>query len=169
MNKTEQQIYELLSPIANRIGYNIVKITFNGKIRKVLDIMIERVDGNNISISDCKNATNNFSTAIDVEEIIPTKYYLEVSSAGSERPLVKLEDYKRFAGRKAFIKLYEAINDVRNLKADISEVDGEKITFIRDSGENFIVNFNNIKTANLIFTDEMYKEIIKQNKKKRGE
>ena len=58
----------------------------------LVEIFIERLDGEKIEVGDCQLVSRNISAILDVEDIISGKYFLEVSSAGLERPLVKFQD-----------------------------------------------------------------------------
>ena len=69
--------------------------------------------------------TSNYET---VEDIIKDKYFLEVASAGIERPLVKLQDFERFLGREIKLKLKEPHNGKISFKGKLTEVKGKEIT-----------------------------------------
>ncbi len=56
-----------------------------------------------VSVEDCARVSRDLSAVLDVEDIVPTAYTLEVSSPGLDRPLRHADDYRRFAGRRAKI------------------------------------------------------------------
>src|SRR5215212_3413910 len=56
-----------------------------------------------VSVEDCARVSRDLSAILDVEEVVPLAYTLEVSSPGLDRPLRQLDDYRRFAGRRAKI------------------------------------------------------------------
>ena len=104
----ERKIAELIDSTLNDLGYGVVKITINGSTNKVVEIFIERLDGVKIEVGECQLVSRNISAILDVEDIISGNYFLEVSSAGLERPLVKLQDFVRYADSEVKIRLKEA-------------------------------------------------------------
>ena len=97
---------------------------------------------------------------IDVEDIIKDKYFLEVASAGVERPLVKLQDFERFLGREIKLKLKEPHNGKIGFKGKLIEVKGKEIT-IKSKNVQLIFAYDNIKGANLVLTDEEFRQLLK--------
>lgn len=160
LSSIEQKIFDLLEPVAKSIGYEIVKVQMQGSNRKVLDIAIDKLDGTSITIRDCKNASNNFSAILDVEDIIADKYYLEVGSAGVERPLVKLADFDRFAGRLITLKTHKAVGETKKFQGEILERKENVITLKLTTGENMGFDYDNVKSANLVFTEEMFRKVL---------
>ena len=61
-----------------------------------------------VSVEDCAQVSRDLSAVLDVEDVVPTAYTLEVSSPGLDRPLRSADDYRRFAGRRAKIVMREA-------------------------------------------------------------
>ncbi len=161
----EQKIIELIEPTLNGLGVSVVRVTFQGGARKILEILIDHLDGQQVSVKDCREASKNISAILDVEDIIKDKYFLEISSAGIERPLVKLQDFERFLGKDIKLKLKEPHNNNINFKGKIIEVRENKIT-IKSKNVELVFNYENIKSANLVFTDEMFQELLKNNKKR---
>ncbi len=161
----EQKIFALIEPVANNLGYELVDVNLQNGNRKVLDIAIDRIDGVPVSIEDCKNASNNFSAILDVEDIIFDKYLLEVRSAGVERPLVKLVDFDKFKDRLVSIKLHNPFNGAKRFEGRIVERNGEIIKLMmKDMKEPIAFEYSNIKTAKLVFTNEMFREALAKHK-----
>ena len=63
-----------------------------------------------VSVEDCARVSRDLSAVLDVEDIVPTAYTLEVSSPGLDRPLRGADDYRRFAGRRAKLVMREAVD-----------------------------------------------------------
>ena len=93
---------------------------------------------------------------------IEGKYFLEVSSAGVERPLVKITDFEKFAGREVKIRLKAAFNGNLTYKGQLLGVEEEKV---RLKSKNIEISFDygNIKNAKLVLTDDMFRALL--NKK----
>ena len=93
----EQRVTNLIESTVTTLGFDIVKVIIHGTSTKVVEILIERIDGEKVQVNDCQIVSRNISAVLDVEDIIPGKYFLEVSSAGVERPLVKITDFEKKA------------------------------------------------------------------------
>ena len=162
----ENQIHQIIEAPLQSIGFDVVRLRLHNRSSgvnnvKVLEILIERTDGVHISITDCKNASNHISAILDVEYIIDGKYNLEVSSAGIERPLVKLQDFDRFKEYVAEIKLHNALNGAKKYECTIIGIEGDAVKVRIGKDEVVSIDFENIKDAKIILTDELYKKIVK--------
>jgi ribosome maturation factor RimP len=123
----EYKIAELVESTVNELGFGIVKIAINGSANKIVEIFIERLDGEKIEVGDCQTVSRNISAILDVEDIISGKYFLEVSSAGLERPLVKLEDFEKYANSEIKIRLKEPHNGNLSFRGKLLGVIDKKI------------------------------------------
>jgi ribosome maturation factor RimP len=155
----EKKIEELIQDTVNELGFGIVKITVHGSISKVVEIFIENLKGEQIGIEDCQIVSRNISAILDVEDIIPGKYFLEVSSAGLERPLVKLQDFIKYAESEIKIRLKNPHNDNLSFRGRLLGVVDGKIK-LKSKNVELEFDFDNIKKANLVLTDEMFKQIL---------
>lgn len=162
MQTIEQQIIDAVQDNLKDIGFDLVKVTLKGSTHKVLEILIDRLDGKKVTIIDCRNSSRIISALLDIEDIISDKYFLEVSSAGIERPLIKFEDYTRFLGREATIKLKELLNGQTRYQGKIVKAEDNKI-HLNNHGEDIVFSFDMIKKASLVLTDEMFRNLM--NKK----
>ena len=159
----EEKIAALIETAINDLGLDLVKLTFQGGSRKILEVHIDRKDGNKVQVKDCRDVSRNFSAILDVEDIIKDKYFLEVSSAGVERPLVKLEDFERFTGKEIKLKLKEPHNGKISFKGKLIEVKGRDIV-IKSKNVQLVFAYDNIKGANLVLTDEIFRQLLKGTK-----
>ncbi len=66
-----------------------------------------------VDLELCADVSRDLSPALDVADLIPHAYHLEVGSPGIERPLLREADFVRFAGEKAKLKLREPIRGQR--------------------------------------------------------
>ena len=76
------------------------------KNRPVLDVRIERAYGEKITVDDCARASRAIEARLDEGNMVGTRYVLEVSSPGVERPLRNAADWKRFVGRDAVVSAH---------------------------------------------------------------
>src|SRR5271156_4437025 len=86
------------------MGYCLVRVALTGAQRPTLQVMAERGDEVAMTVDDCADISRSISALLDVADPIASAYTLEVSSPGIDRPLVRPEDYQRFAGHLARIE-----------------------------------------------------------------
>lgn len=161
----EKKIAELIESTVNDLGFGIVKIAINGSSNKIVEIFIERLDGEKIEVGDCQIVSRNISAILDVEDIILGKYFLEVSSAGLERPLVTLQDFEKYSDSEIKIRLKEPHNGNLSFRGKLLGVVDKKIK-LKSKNVEIGFDFENIKKANLVLTDEMFRELLNKSKKK---
>ena len=164
-----EKIEELLTPLANDYETEIIQITY---ARKTLQILLEKNDGTSPTIDECEELSKAFSATLDVENVINEKYYLEVSSAGMDRPLIKLNDYIKFKGRDIKLELKPPRNETdtrKQFKGKIEDVKDNTIqlkTTLDNTEQIITIDYNNINKAKLLITDELLRQILNTNKKK---
>lgn len=159
----EEKIAQLIESSLNALGFDLVRVLVHGSGVKTIEISLDRQDGEKINVNDCKVASNNISAILDVEDFIADKYFLEVSSAGLERPLVKLNDYQKFVSREAKIRLKQSFNEKLSFRGHLQGIEGDKV-YMEIAGETLQFPFENIKSGKLVMSDDMFKELL--NKKK---
>jgi ribosome maturation factor RimP len=109
------------------MGYELVGVEFDGH-QRVLRVYIDRPEG--INVDDCSAVSYQLSGLLDVEDPIPGRYQLEVSSPGMDRPLFKLEHFDRFRGEMARIQLSRPLEGRRRYKARLQGVDGQDVLLL---------------------------------------
>ncbi|MBI4377929.1 MAG: ribosome maturation factor RimP [Nitrospinae bacterium] len=103
-----------------------------------------------ITIDDCQNISHQIERLLDVEDVIPHSYILEVSSPGIERPLKKLSDYNRFKGSLIQIYLYFPLQNKKSIVGTIMKVEGDIISIEEgDTGKIAEIPFKDISKAHL--------------------
>lgn len=140
-------------------GAELVDLEFKSEARGwVLRLFIEKAGSaeKNASTKDaavdlgmCSNVARDLSPALDVADVIPHRYHLEVSSPGVERELKSIRDYVRFTGQKAKLRLKTAIKGQKVLTGTIG-TDGDTI-LVDESGRKTEVPFVQIEQARLVF------------------
>jgi ribosome maturation factor RimP len=117
--------------------------------RWLVRVTLDRLDGP-VSIEDCENVSRQLSAKLDVEDLVPHAYDLEVSSPGVERPLRTLGDFERFKGRPAKVVVGGGPDAGQSLEGDLEGTEGDEI-LIRVNGEERRIQLDRIKRANLVF------------------
>lgn len=162
MQTIEQKIIDNIEETINDMGFELVIVRLKGTTSKILEILIDRLNDEKVTIEDCEEVSQNISAILDVEGIIEEAYSLEVSSSGLERPLVKFDNFIRFTGREVKIKLTELLKNKSRYKGKIIKAENNIIYLKLEEGE-IAIDYNLIKSANLILTDEIFQKLL--NKK----
>lgn len=116
--------------------------------RPVLRIFVDKPDG--ITIDDCAIISRQVSTMLDVEDIIPDKYILEVSSPGLDRKLVKPEHYQRYIGSKIKIKLSPDVQGRKKFSGTLDSFCDGVISLIDEKeGQEHKINIEDVHLARL--------------------
>lgn len=129
-----REVTDFLEPILEDMGYELVDVAYgtrNG--RWVLQVFMDKEGG--VTIDDCARVSGEIGDLIDVRDIIPHEYVLEVSSPGLDRPLKKRKDFQRATGRKVKIRTIEPREGRRNFTGRLDRVEGDMITVLVDGAE----------------------------------
>jgi len=102
-----------------------------------------------VSVDQCARVSRDLSAILDVEDVVPTAYTLEVSSPGLDRPLRRLDDYRRFTGRLAKIVMREKVDGQGFFRGTIAGVDGQDVLIDGDDRRTHRVPLDVITRANL--------------------
>ena len=102
-----ERVRDLAVRVAGTYGLEIFDVQFRREASgMVLRIRLDRpgpaaTAEDSVGVDDCARVSRDLSAVLDVEDVVPTAYTLEVSSPGLDRPLRDAADYRRFCGRRA--------------------------------------------------------------------
>ncbi|GAB6192302.1 ribosome maturation factor RimP [Desulfocastanea catecholica] len=113
----------------------------------VLRVFIDSEAG--VTLEDCSKVSRELGRYLDVEDFIDHAYHLEVSSPGLERPLRSVDDFTRYCGRKARVKVHEAIDGEKVFEGTIEKIEDELIYLRLDDGRSIQFSFEKINKARL--------------------
>ncbi len=153
--QTKHPLQDLLEPVITGLGYEVVRILTIGQKNPTLQIMIDRLDGKDITVEDCATASRAVSAVLDEKDPIKDQYSLEVSSPGLDRPLTKIEHFKRFSGYEARIETAVEVEKRKRFKGILGNVDEQNRVHIDVDGTDYAIAFDDISKAKLILTDEL--------------
>jgi ribosome maturation factor RimP len=102
-----------------------------------------------VSLEDCERVSQELGPILDVEDVLPDSYTLEVTSPGLDRPLRDARDYERFAGRLAKIVTREPINRQTAFAGRLRGMDGDDVLFENEGGKLIRLPLNAISRARL--------------------
>ena len=114
----------------------------------LLRVYIDKPGG--VSHADCALVSEQLSAMLDVEDLVPGRYVLEVSSPGLDRKLTKPSDFTYFVGRRARLVLKEAVGEQKVLEGRLAGFENGRVRV--DLGENRVQEFEvgNIRRAQLV-------------------
>ncbi|MBE6844246.1 MAG: ribosome maturation factor RimP [Ruminococcus sp.] len=123
---TEQIVFDLAKPIADECGSEIWDVRFEKEGASwYLRVFIDREEG--VTIDDCEAVSRPLSDLLDEKDPISQGYFLEVGSAGLERELIRESHFKASLGKLVTVKLFKALDGVKDFTAKLSGFDKESL------------------------------------------
>jgi len=123
-----EQVRALAGRVAGSYGLDIFDVQFRREGQGlVLRVQIDRPGPSatateSVSVDDCARISRDLSAVLDVEDLVPDAYTLEVSSPGLDRPLRSADDYRRFSGRQAKLVMREPVDGQKYFKGRLGGV-----------------------------------------------
>ena len=138
----------LLEPIVTKLGYELVRVLTIGQKNPTLQIMIDRLDGANITVDDCATVSRAVSDILDEKDPIE-------GSPGLDRPLTKLEHFQRYNNYEAKIETSCEVEGRKRFKGKLSGVESNGLVHINMNDQDYAIPFADINKAKLVITDEL--------------
>src|SRR5262245_35106618 len=144
------RVRRLIQDVIEGQGYELVDAEFKGAGKSsVLRIFIDSPSG--ISHRDCELVSEQVGTVLDVEDLIPFSYTLEVSSPGLERKLVKESDFNRFGGKLARIQTRIPLRQQKVFRGRLQGLSEGKVRLELPKGDFLEIPLDVIQEARLEF------------------
>jgi ribosome maturation factor RimP len=155
----EARIARIAEPVANHLGYALVRVKVTQERGLTLQIMAEDRNGR-FTIADCERLSKELSPILDVEDPIDREYHLEVSSPGIDRPLVRARDFRAYVGHEAKIELSDMIEGRKRFRGIIKAADEASVTITlpdvaRDQNPDHRLPLEMLSEAKLVMTDAL--------------
>ncbi len=145
----EARVAALADQVAASTGTEVVLVEIKGGgNRSVVRAYIDQPGG--VSLNDCERFSKSLSVLLDVDDLIPSSYILEVSSPGIDRPLVKKADFERFLGKRAKVRTRVPIAGQRNFKGSIIDIKDDRVGLEVAPGKQVEISLADIEKANLL-------------------
>ncbi|MEL6583013.1 MAG: ribosome maturation factor RimP [Pseudomonadota bacterium] len=158
----DRRLLEIVQPVVEDMGYEVVRIRYQGGKRPVLQIMADKPDGG-IEVEDCALISRQLGAVLDVEDPIESEYNLEVSSPGIDRPLTRLKDFDAWEGYEAKIETEELIDGRKRFRGTLAGIEGDEVLINIEEG-TVGLQFNWLADAKLVMTDELVRESLRARK-----
>jgi ribosome maturation factor RimP len=172
-----ERVREIAERVAASSGLEVVEVEFLGggsarMLRVFLDKPAAAADAgtaanqgaaHGVTHEDCANFSREFGTILDVEDVMPGSYTLEVSSPGLDRKLIKAADFSRFAGSRVKLTTRQPINGNRHFEGRLESFESGRLTLDLSvashksrkkmgaaAGQKVEIEFANVEKANLV-------------------
>lgn len=155
-----EKLDAVIEPVARAHGAEVVDVEFKGDRQGwVLRVFVEKLGSAELRLSTekaavdldvCSGISHDLSAALDVADLIPHAYNLEISSPGVERVLRSELDFVRFGGKKAKLKLTNAIGGQKVLIGTLGPLDSGAIA-VDVRGQSHMIPLGDIEHAQLVF------------------
>ena len=164
-----ERVREIADRVAASSGLEIVDIEFlgGGKARMLRVFLDKSAAGTDplagVTHEDCAKFSREFGTILDVEDVMPGSYTLEVSSPGLDRKLVKAADFTRFTGSRVKLTTRQPVNNNRHFEGRLERFEDGRLTLDlsvashksrkkmgETAGLKIEIEFANVEKANLV-------------------
>ena len=132
-------VAEETSEFFDKNGYELYNVEFVKEGSDwFLRVYIDMIDPDRyVGTEDCEKVSRYLSDMLDKKDPVSQSYYLEVSSPGMDRTLLKDADFERYAGKRVELSLYKAMNGQKKLEGILKGLEGDEIV-ITDDAENIL-------------------------------
>lgn len=164
-----ERVREIADRVASSSGLEVVELEFlgGGKAR-MLRVFLDKASAGTdplagVTHEDCANFSREFGTILDVEDVMPGSYTLEVSSPGLDRKLIKAADFTRFAGSRLKLTTRQPVDNNRHFEGRLESFKDGRLTLDLSvashksrkkmgavAGEKIEIEFANVEKANLV-------------------
>jgi len=144
----QQELDKLIRSTINGLGYELWGYEYRPQTESaLLRIFIESKQG--ISVEDCSIVSRQIGAALDVDDLIPIAYILEVSSPGIDRVLFDADQYQRYLDENIKIRTRIPINGRRNFKGKMVAVSEDDVTVEIDNLD-YDIPFDTVDRARVL-------------------
>jgi ribosome maturation factor RimP len=164
-----ERVREIADRVAASSGLEVVEVEIlgGGKARMLRVFLDKPAAGaeplSGVTHADCANFSREFGTILDVEDVMPGSYTLEVSSPGLDRRLIKPADFSRFTGSRLKLTTRQPVDNNRHFEGRLESFTNGRLTLDLSvashksrkkmgpaAGEKIEIDFANVEKANLV-------------------
>jgi ribosome maturation factor RimP len=144
-----KKVTQLVEPVLDEMGFELVDIEYLSEHgRWVLRVYADKQGG--ITLDDCARVSRQIGDLIDIKDIIPHGYVLEVSSPGLNRPLKKENDFVRAVGKKIKVKMIVPVKGRRRFTGHLRKFE-ESTVYIEVDNNLFALPSQDVEKANIVY------------------
>lgn len=158
------KIAALAEPVIEALGYRLVRVIVSNRDGGTLQVMAENSNGQ-IDVNQLTRISRDLSPLLDAHDLISDRYFLEVSSPGIDRPLVRPSDFKNWVGYEVKLKVRQAIDGQKRFRGFIEGFEDNEVLIrasVGEKKEEQILGFapQLIEDAKLVMTDDLIKAAL---------
>ncbi|OIP89997.1 MAG: hypothetical protein AUK24_05325 [Syntrophaceae bacterium CG2_30_49_12] len=146
-----ERIRQLVEPVIESEDMELIDVEcLKMRSRWVVRIYMDKETG--ITLDNCSEISNQVGDILDIHEVLPGSYTLEVSSPGLDRPLVRDKDFMKYRGCKVHVRVTEKLEGIRNFRGklvDFCEEEGKKVLVIDITGKTYRIPRDMVVKANI--------------------
>jgi ribosome maturation factor RimP len=162
------RVVQVIEGSIQGLGYRVVRVKVSSANGCTVQIMAERPDGT-MTVDDCEAVSRAISPLLDLDDPVGKAYYLEVSSPGIDRPLVRAVDFARWAGYEAKIELSVPMEGRKRFRGIIGAPNPDGLTVPIDLPDvkeglpsRIDLPLRDLGDAYLVLTDELVRESLRR-------
>lgn len=162
------RVVQVIEASIQGLGYRVVRVKVSSANGCTVQIMAERPDGT-MTVDDCEAVSRAISPLLDLDDPIGKPYYLEISSPGIDRPLVRAVDFARWAGYEAKVELAVPMEGRKRFRGIIGPPNPDGLTVPIDLPDvkeglpsRIDLPLRDLGDAYLVLTDELVRESLRR-------
>lgn len=165
-NGVAARVAAIVEPVIEDLGFNLVRVKVTGTNGCTVQIMAERPDGT-MSVDDCETVSRAISPVLDLEDPIEKAYYLEISSPGIDRPLVRASDFERWSGHEAKVEMAVPVAGRKRFRGMLRGVENGAVALelpdVKEGEERMArLPLTDLGEAHLVLTDDLIRESLRR-------
>jgi ribosome maturation factor RimP len=126
MSNLPERVEQEIEKIVTSEGLELVHIDYRKQGRGYL-LRVDIDKGGGVTLDDCQLVSQQVSTYLDVDDVVPAEYELQVSSPGLDRKFYRDSDYQKFLGRLVRVSTSKAVRGLHVIVGRLKEFDGTGI------------------------------------------
>jgi len=155
VSEQERRLLDIIRPVADRLGMEVVRLRVSGGRRPHLQVMAEKAGGAPTDVEDCARLSRAMGPVLEEADPISEAYILEVSTPGIDRPLTRPGDFGRWIGHAARIELARPIDGRRRFTGTIVSEGEDGVHLEIDEETELVAGVHEMSRATLVLTDEL--------------
>ena len=162
------RVVQVIEASIQGLGYRVVRVKVTSANGCTVQIMAERADGT-MTVDDCEAVSRAISPLLDLDDPIGKPYYLEISSPGIDRPLVRAVDFARWAGYEAKVELAVPMDGRKRFRGVIGAPNPDGLTVPIDLPDvkeglpsRIDLPLRDLGDAYLVLTDDLIRESLRR-------
>jgi ribosome maturation factor RimP len=162
------EIADLVEPVLEDMGFRLVRVVMSRRDGGTIQIMADKAGGA-INVDDCAAISRRLSPLLDAHDPVEGRYFLEVSSPGIDRILVRPSDFEDWAGFETKVEVKELVDGRRRFRGILEGYEnGEMLLQVRldekSEPQTIGLPVDLIHDAKLVLTDELIRASLTKAK-----